>query len=84
MRCCELFRGHRRDSTSVAPEPDTSILTPGGAVMSFYLSNSDIAPTGAEPVEFLDDPDLLGQADVCELPARPPVAEAEQTADPEP
>ncbi len=52
--------------------------------MSFYLSNSDIAPTGAEPVEFLDDPDLLGQADVCELPARPPVAEAEQTADPEP
>ncbi len=52
--------------------------------MSFYLSNSDIAPTGAEPVEFLDDPDLLGQADVCELPAHPPVVEAERTADPDP
>jgi len=27
--------------------------------MSFYLSNTEAGPTGAEPLEFLDDPGLL-------------------------
>ncbi len=27
--------------------------------MSFYLSNSETGPTGLEPLEYLDDPELI-------------------------
>ena len=45
--------------------------------MSFFLSNSETGPTGLEPLEYLDDPELIepiydSAAAADEPAARPP------------
>ena len=49
--------------------------------MSMYLSNSEVGPTGAEPVEYLDDPGVLGGAFDSEVPSQLRDSGPEQSAD---
>ena len=49
--------------------------------MSMYLSNSEVGPTGAEPVEYLDDPGILGEAFDSEVPLHLRDSGPEQSAD---
>ncbi len=46
--------------------------------MSMYLSNFDVAPTGAEPGEFIDGP-LLPAAEDTPPPRRPGAIERDAT-----